>query len=70
MPHLGYTVCMDLALDIRKTMKQNGKSIYAIAKAAGVSVSMVQRFEAGLDIRLATASKLCKALGLRLTKGN
>jgi len=61
---------MDLATDIRKAMQQTKKTTYAIAKAAGVSVSMVQRFEAGLDIRLATASKLCKALGLRLTKGN
>jgi transcriptional regulator with XRE-family HTH domain len=52
---------------LRQAMKASGHSFYALALAAGVRPEMLTRFAAGeRDIRLATAAKVAKVLGLSL----
>lgn len=57
-----------LANAINDEITHRETSAYALAKAAGVDPSIVQRFMSGErnDLRLSTASLLCAALGLRL----
>ena len=50
---------------IREAIKGNSKSVYQICKDAGISQIVVSRFLSGeRDIRLATADRLAKALGI------
>ena len=56
-----------MATEIRKAMKRDGRTDYAFARDTGLRVSVVQSFRADGGITLATAQKLCDALGLRLT---
>jgi plasmid maintenance system antidote protein VapI len=56
---------------LRYTIRQSGMTLYAVAKTSGVSAPIVRRFMAGKrDLRLATATKLCAALNLKLVKQN
>ena len=57
----------ELATEIRKAMKRDGRTDYAFARDTGLRVSIVQRFSAGGGITLASAQKLCDVLSLRLT---
>ena len=57
-----------LEKEIRKAIKKGKWSGYRLAKESGVPQAVVCRFINGKrDITLATASKLVKALGLKLT---
>jgi len=56
----------DLAADIRKAMKRDGRTVYAFARDTGLPVSIVQRFHKGGGANLSTASALCNVLGLAL----
>ncbi len=56
----------ELATEIRKAMKRDGRTDYAFARDTGLRVSIVQRFRAGGGITLASAQKLRGVLGLRL----
>ncbi len=56
-----------LAVAIRRAFKRSGLTAYRLSKLSGVSESALSRFLSGkMDLRLAVASKLCKALGLTL----
>ena len=56
-----------LARLIRRAFANSGLSIKALAKRADVSYGALHGFIAGTrDCTLGTASKLCKALGLKL----
>jgi hypothetical protein len=53
---------------LKTAIRESDKSVYQIAKEAGVSQIMISRFLSGQrDIRMATADRLADALGLRLT---
>ncbi len=59
--------CDCVATVIRQRIKDEGLSCYALGKATGVAPAVIQKFMSGKsDIGLATASKLCKVLGLVL----
>jgi DNA-binding Xre family transcriptional regulator len=53
---------------IHKALKQERRTLYRLAKDAGLRYSTVHRFARGerLEINLTTASRLCMALGLEL----
>jgi transcriptional regulator with XRE-family HTH domain len=52
---------------LRRAMRDSGESEYAIAKASGVSQSVVNRFVSGeRGISLETAARLCEYLNLHL----
>lgn len=56
-----------LSESLRISIRQCGKSVYRIAKEAGVSPIVISRFLSGeRDIRLATADKVAEALGFTL----
>lgn len=58
---------MDMEKIIRERIKRDTRSIYRLAKDAGVAVAVVQRFESGeRSLTLGTATKICTALGLEL----
>jgi len=58
---------VELGDQLRKLMKDSGLALYAIAKGSGVSYQVVYRFYHGKrDLRLATAGKVAKFLGLQL----
>jgi DNA-binding phage protein len=58
-----------LAGQLRHTITTRRLTAYAVAKAAGVDIRVVQRFlDAERDLRLATADKIARALGLRLVE--
>ena len=56
----------DLADVIRKAMKHDGRTVYAVARDAKLPVSMIQRFHKGGGLNTDTASKLCDLFGLEL----
>ena len=56
----------DLAADLRRAMKRDGRTVYAVARDAEVPVGMIQRFSKGGGLTLATASRLCDLFGLQL----
>lgn len=58
----------ELAVAIRTAIERDGRSLYAIAKAAELPYQSVHPFARGhrTDITLATADRLCKVLGLTL----
>src|SRR5688572_26120107 len=50
---------------LRTAIKESGKSVYQICKDAGISQIVVSRFLSGeRDIRLATADRLARVLGI------
>jgi hypothetical protein len=50
---------------LRGAIQSSSKSVYQICKEAGISQIVVSRFLSGQrDIRLATADRLAKALGI------
>lgn len=52
---------------LRAAIQASPKSVYQICKEAGISQIVVSRFLSGeRDIRLATADRLAKALGIAL----
>lgn len=52
---------------LRAAIKSSGLTHYRIAKDAGIKPQIIDRFVSGeRDLRLATAAKLCEALGLEL----
>jgi ribosome-binding protein aMBF1 (putative translation factor) len=56
-----------LSQALRDALRASNKSMYQIAQDAGVSQIVLSRFVSGeRDIRMATADKLAKALGLKL----
>ena len=59
---------IELARIIRAAVERDGRSLYAIAKAAGVTYQAFHPFVRGHreDIALSTADKLCRVLGLVL----
>src|SRR5437773_5512918 len=51
---------------LRTAIKASPRSVYQICKAAGISQIVVSRFLSGQrDIRLATADRLAKILGVK-----
>lgn len=57
---------MSIAEQLRAAIEASGTA-YRAAKDSGVDVTIVQRFLNGeRDLRLATAARLCEALGLEL----
>ena len=52
---------------IRRAAISDGRTAYRLSKDSGVDVAVVQRFMSGeRGLTLATAEKLCRALGLDL----
>lgn len=51
---------------LRAAIDASGLTRYAIAKQCGIRESVLAKFMAGTDIRLATAAKVAAALGLEL----
>jgi ribosome-binding protein aMBF1 (putative translation factor) len=52
---------------IRDAVRADGRSLYRLAQDCGVDVAVIQRFMSGeRGITLATAEKICRAIGLRL----
>ena len=52
---------------IRRAIKGTGKSLYRVAKDAGIDVAPLQRFmKCEQTLRLPTAQKLCGVVGLDL----
>jgi hypothetical protein len=67
-PH--HAVAGSLSEDLRLAIRNSGKPVYQIAKAANVSQIVVSRFLSGeRDIRMETADRLAEALGLKLATG-
>ena len=60
----------DLRAEIQKAMERDGRTLYAIAKDAGLSYSVVHRFARGdrVSVSLVTAAKLLKTLGYELRR--
>ncbi len=58
----------DLIKVLQKAIKDDGRTLYAVAKDAGLRYSVVHRFARGerVGISLVTAAKLCQTLGLEL----
>ena len=55
---------------LRRYIERDGRSQYALAEVTGVDRGVLSRFVRGeRDIGMTTGDKLCKALGLKLTKG-
>lgn len=71
IPTLEYNGAMktkrtDLAADIRRAMKRDERTVYAVARDADLPVSMIQRFHKGGGLTLETASRLCDLFSLEL----
>ena len=59
-----------LSRALREAIRNSGKSVYQIAKAADVSQIVVSRFLSGeRDIRMETADRLAEVLGLKVRTG-
>lgn len=55
---------------LKQAVRESGRSVHDIAKEAGVSEVVLERFLSGeRDIRMATANKLADILGLKLAAG-
>lgn len=60
---------MTIADQLRRHVNESGYTARGLATKAGVPASAVVRFiNATRDLHLATAAKLCEALGLRLVE--
>ena len=61
------TSMMDI---IRNAIERDRRTIYRIALESGVNAAVIRRFVSGeRGVNLETADRLCKVLGLKLTKG-
>jgi transcriptional regulator with XRE-family HTH domain len=59
-----------LSASLKLAIEASPKSVYQLAKEAGISQIMVSRFLSGQrDIRLTTADRLARALGMKLVAG-
>ena len=59
-----------LADTIREAIKADGRTRYRLSKDSGVNQAVLGRFVHGeRDLNLATADRVCRALGLKLVKG-
>jgi hypothetical protein len=59
-----------LSSGLREAIRDSGKSVYQIAKAASVSQIVISRFLSGeRDIRMETADRLAEVLGLKAGTG-
>jgi transcriptional regulator with XRE-family HTH domain len=60
---------VDLEEQLRQAIKKTGLSLHEIGRRAGVAAPIVSRFmRADRSLTLPIASRLCQALGLRLTE--
>ena len=58
-----------LAEELRKAIRDTGRSRYAISRATGVSEAVLSRFMAGkFNLSLANAERIAGFLGLRLVQ--
>ncbi len=56
---------------LREFLRQTGKTCYRLAKDSGTKPEQLSRFLSGeRDLSGRTIDRLCKALGLRLTRIN
>lgn len=55
-----------LSNTLRRAILEDGRTMYEIAKAIGIEPDSLYRFQQGKDMRLDTADRLAKALGLEL----
>lgn len=55
---------------VKKARQARNMTLTFLAQEAGISKSLLSRIESGdrVDIRLSTATKLCKELGLSLDR--
>jgi DNA-binding phage protein len=54
---------------LKEAIRDSGRSLNQIGKAAGIGHDRLSRFMRGeRDLTLTSAEKVCEALGLRLTK--
>lgn len=59
----------EIAKALKAALQESPQSIYKICQEAGISQIVVSRFVSGQrDIRLATADRLAKVLGLSVAK--
>jgi len=59
----------DLTDDLRRAVRESGRSLLSLAKETGLPYATVHNFARGrTDVYLASAGKLATALGLRLSK--
>lgn len=59
----------NIAVALKAALESNPQSIYKICQEAGISQIVVSRFLSGeRDIRLATADRLAKILGLSVAR--
>jgi hypothetical protein len=63
MPELDPSAVTD---QLRAAIAADGRTHYAIAKAAGIEPDILDRFAQGRDVYLTTASKIAAAVGLEL----
>jgi hypothetical protein len=56
----------DMAQQLREAIIADGRSHYAIAKAAGVDPDVLDRFARGKDLYFSTACKILAAIGMEL----
>ena len=55
--------------DFMQAILKEGKTVNAIAKAAGVSPASIQKAALGLPLRIDTFAKICAALNITPTFG-
>jgi transcriptional regulator with XRE-family HTH domain len=59
----------ELVAELRKAVEESGLSMTELARISGVDRSQISRFVRGERLlALDAASKLCEALGLRITR--
>ena len=51
---------------LRQAMVDDGRTLYELAKEARMETDQLYRFRDGADLRITTASKLARVLGLEL----
>ena len=51
---------------LRDAVAEDGRTHYAIAKAAGIAPDILDRFASGRDVYLGTAAKIALVVGLDL----
>ena len=56
----------DMVQQLRDAIVEDGRSHYAIAKAAGVDPDVLDRFARGKDLYFSTACKILAAIGMEL----
>lgn len=57
---------LDMAQQLRDAIAEDGRSHYAIAKAARVDPDVLDRFARGKDLYFSTACKILAALNLEI----